>query len=111
MELLGRTFQAPSATRQTDVIYTDLLKAFEVVQHSLLLYKLILIRLRFNLLALIRSYISTRTQCILFDGYVSHTINGILEALGGSHHDPLLFLFFIDELASHAKYPTLRIPH
>jgi len=56
---------------QADVIYTYFSKAFDSVNHSLLLFKLDQLGFPNNLLAWISSYLNGRSQRVLFKSAVS----------------------------------------
>jgi len=56
---------------QADVIYTYFSKAFDSINHSLLLFKLDQLGFPNNLLAWISSYLNGRSQRVLFKSAVS----------------------------------------
>ncbi|XP_075157975.1 uncharacterized protein LOC142231243 [Haematobia irritans] len=64
LEFVGHVFESFSQRRQLDVIYTDFSKAFDMVNHRLLLYKLDV--LGFPPILLDRSYLHGRTQRVAF---------------------------------------------
>jgi len=68
----------------TDVIYTDFCKAFDSVNHSLLLFKLDQLAFSNNLLAWISSYLNGRSKRVLFKNAVSKMINVISGVPQGS---------------------------
>jgi len=59
---------------QTDVINTNFSKAFDSVNHSLILFKLDKLGFPCNLLTWISSYLNGRTQRIIFKNAVSKII-------------------------------------
>jgi len=84
---------------QTDVIYTDFSKAFDSVNHSLLLFKLNQLGVPCNVLTWILSYLNGRTQSVIFKIY-SKFIYVTSVVPKGSHLSPLLFTLLINDLPS-----------
>ena len=60
---------------QTDVIYTDFSKAFDKVNHKLLLYKLSLKGFSVSAVKWLHSYMSQRTQQVKFRNIISKIIS------------------------------------
>lgn len=84
--------------KQTDSVYTDFKKAFDRVDHKILLEKIAFNGIRGNLWRWFKSYISNRSQKVVIKGYESDMVSISSGVPQGSILGPLLFILYLNDI-------------
>ena len=108
-ELLESYYDSLNSGKFHVSVFLDLSKAFDTLDHGILISKLDHVGIRGNILRWLNSYLSGRQQCVSVNSKISsmcHILSGVPQ---GSILGPLLFLIYINDMAKSA--PTLHCVH
>ena len=95
-------------SKDTDVIYLDYAKAFDKVDHDLLLKKLRKYGIHEKVIDWIQSFLSDRTQTVVINGvhsFIAIIISGVPQ---GTVLGPILFIIFINDIGGCVKHSIVR---
>ena len=103
LELVDKLTASVDAGEITVGLFIDLAKAFDTVDHSILLSKLQHYGIRGTALQWFRSYLSDRKQCVTIDGHESGLASIKCGVPQGSILGPVLFLLYTNDLCYVSK--------
>ena len=97
-DVLKNLYEKWNEKLYTGCIFVDFSKAFETINHSILLQKLQLYGFKPNSLELMKSYITTRRQVTSVNGHVSCTRNVKCGTAQGSILGPLIYILYVNDV-------------
>ena len=95
--------------KDTDAIYLDYAKAFDKVDHRLLIAKLQRYGFSPQFIAWIRSFLTNRPQTVVLNGihsYLAAIISGVPQ---GTVLGPILFILFINDMENCVQHSSVRL--
>ena len=102
LEIIGRG-------SNVDVVYLDFSKAFDKVDHKLLLFKIHQKGIQGKIYTWIENFLQNRTQSVIVDGVTSESAEVISGVPQGTVLGPILFLLFINDIADAMEYASIQM--
>lgn len=99
IEVIDRVIQKMDNNEIPINVYLDLSKAFDTLDHNILLYKLEYYGINGTFLNLLKSYLYNRKQYVEFDGIKSNLADITTGVPQGSILGPLLFIIYTNDIS------------
>ena len=109
LEHLDNIISILEENENADVVYLDFAKAFDKVDHKILLHKLSLLGIQGKLLSWIEDFIANRIQHVIVEGEKSNKATVISGVPQGTVLGPILFIIYINDLTEAIKYSQMLV--
>lgn len=109
MEFSKRALDVIEVKAQLDVIYTDFSKAFDSINHVIVVEKLKSFGIAHNLIKWIDSYLTERVQFVKINDSFSKPVKVHSGVPQGSHLGPLIFILFLNDITKCVKFARCLI--
>ena len=99
LEFLDNTYSSLDRKENILAVFLDFSKAFDTVNHEILLLKMNHLGIRGNMLSWFRSYLHNRRQKVFVAGHLSEAAEITMGVPQGSVLGPILFLLYINDMS------------